>query len=264
MSDASWPTPRRHPELAPTEVHVWRCPLAQPPNVRGALAAVLTAEERARAARFLRPEHRERWIVARGVLRRLLAGYHATDPATLAIVEGPHGKPALADDPALAFNLSHSHELALLAFTRRRALGIDVERLRADRELRRMATRFFTAGEAAALARLPDAELPAAFFRCWTRKEAYVKAKGTGFTTALAAFAVEVAPGAPPALTWVADDREEPARWRLVALDPEPGYAGALCAEAGDWRLRCWEWSPAVTAGGCRGRDRGPHGDGAR
>jgi 4'-phosphopantetheinyl transferase len=155
---------------------------------------------------------------------------------------GPRGKPMLdAEDGLLRFNLSHSGDLALVAVSLGRDIGVDVERVRPDRDLERIATRFFSAAEVAALLALPRAERAGAFYRCWTRKEAYIKALGDGLAIPLDSFDVAFAPGATAALLASRLDSAEARRWSMAALEPGPGYAGAMVVEGDGWTMRCYE-----------------------
>jgi 4'-phosphopantetheinyl transferase len=211
----------------------------------GRLRGTLAEDERVRAARFHFEKDRCRFVAARGALRAILGRYLRVPPARLRFRYGPHGKPALAAEFAgsgLEFNVSHSHSLALLAVARGRALGVDVERLRADAAGREIAERFFSAYEVSALCGLPAARQPRAFFDCWTRKEAYVKARGEGLSFPLADFDVSLRPGEPAALLCVRGDEREAERWTLRALDVAPDYAAALVAEGSGWQLKTWRW----------------------
>jgi 4'-phosphopantetheinyl transferase len=140
------------------------------------------------------------------------------------------------------FNLSHSHRLALLAVARDREVGVDIEYLRVDVATEPLAEHFFSPQEVAALRALPDGLQAEAFFAAWTRKEAYIKARGRGLTSPLDQFAVSLSPGEPAKLLWVQGDDQEASRWSLRRLDPGPGYAGALAAESDDWALAFWQW----------------------
>ena len=210
-----------------------------------ALSRLLSEEERGRAARFVFAEHRTHFIVARGVLRQLLGSYLETPPEALRFAYGMHGKPELAGQHAqsgLRFNLSHSHRLALYAVTRGREVGIDVEHPRPGVDVERLARRFFAPQEIEGLLGMPPGRRWEGFYNCWTRKEAYLKARGEGITVALDSFAVSLRPGEPAALLRCAADSSEVARWRLQALLPGEEYVAALCAAGNDWRLRCWQW----------------------
>jgi 4'-phosphopantetheinyl transferase len=240
-----WKPPPESLELPADEVHVWRAPLDVAPSRLPGLQGALSDDERQRAARFLLQRHRDRFIVARAALRDVLARYLGVRPEELAFRYARHGKPSLETEAGshwLRFNLTHSHDLALVALARDRELGVDVEHLHRQVEAERIAERFFSPREAAVLLDLPAGMRHEAFFACWTRKEAYVKAQGGGLTIPLDRFHVSLAPGEPAALLATDDAPEEAARWSMRTLDPGPGYTGALAVEGGDWRLQCWEW----------------------
>ena len=240
------------PALGRGEVHVWWAALDLDTQRVAHLADSLSPDERARAERFHFDRDRVRFIAARGVLRALLGGYLGVSPPALAFEYGPHGKPALAASstgaPAAAlaaevrFNVSHSTGVALYALARGRDVGVDVEGLRGDFATDEIADRFFSPAERMALRALPAEARCAAFFACWTRKEAYIKARGVGLSLALDAFDVSLAPGEPAALLATRDDPAARDHWSLRALDPGPGLAGAVVAEGRDWALRCWSW----------------------
>jgi 4'-phosphopantetheinyl transferase len=147
----------------------------------------------------------------------------------LRFIYGDYGKPALASGQDLRFNLSHSKEVALLGVTRNAELGVDVEHIRADFATEDIARRFFSRAEVEVFNALPVEEQVAAFFRCWTRKEAYIKAIGKGLSQPLDKFDVALAPGVPPALLQAEDD--DASRWALSDIDVGKGYAGALVVE---------------------------------
>lgn len=202
------------------------------------LSALLAPDERARAGRFYFARHRRQFIVARGGLRRTLGEQLGVAPERLVFAYGPQGKPELAwpARSGMAFNLSHAGERALLAWTRAGEIGVDIECLRPVTP--GLAERFFAPEEAAALAALPAAEQTAAFFRCWTRKEAYLKALGSGLARPLDGFVVSLAPGQPAELLAVRGDPEEARHWRLEHLDPAPGYCAAIAMRRTAWDLQ--------------------------
>lgn len=235
---AAWEPAGSFPHLAPEEVHVWRCSLAQPPEALHRLEALLTPDERDRAARFRFAEHRHGWIAARGLLRTLLGRYLRMEPAAVQLQYGEHGKPALEVEE-LQFNLSHSGDRVLYAFTRERRVGVDVEQFRPRLSRMEIAERFFSPTEVAALRALPEADREAGFFNCWTRKEAYIKALGTGLSAPLRDFDVTLSPGEPARLLATRPDPAAAARWWLADLPMEPGWAAVVAVEGPGARLRC-------------------------
>ncbi|MBM3277460.1 MAG: 4'-phosphopantetheinyl transferase superfamily protein [Candidatus Handelsmanbacteria bacterium] len=223
--------------LSESEIQVWQTTLPQTEEEAAPFLTLLSADERTRANRFLVPHTRAAFAGARGALRLLLGAYLGADPAQLRFGYGPQGKPAL-EGGGLHFNLSHSGGLALCAFSLHLPLGIDVEQLRPQDTAAQLARRFFSAPEVAALeGMLPDRRAEA-FFTCWTRKEAYLKARGEGLGLGLGSFAVSL--GEPAAILRSDEGEGECRRWRLWSLRPRPGYVGALCAPASNWSLRCF------------------------
>ncbi len=229
--------------LQGNEVHVWQAALAPRPDMP-CLHELLSPDERAQAGRFRHARDRDRYILSHAFLRAVLGRYLGVDPVQLAFSCGPHGKPALAcgaGSAALRFNLTHAHELALLAVAWRREIGIDAEYVRPDLPYEEMARRFLACEEVAALAALPLAVQPWAFCRLWTRKEAYLKARGDGL--AFPPDRVHVSPAhEPAALLSAGGDAAEAARWSLYDLAPAPGYVATLAVQGQPLPPRQWHW----------------------
>jgi 4'-phosphopantetheinyl transferase len=223
--------------LGADEVQVWLADLDRLPDA--ALAGSLSADERERGRRLRFDRDRRRFVAARGLLRGLLARHLGLEPGRLRFRYGATGKPFLAGADGPRFNVSHSGGLALLAFAWGREVGVDVEQTRPVPEAETIARRYFSAREAAELARLPGSEREAAFFRCWTRKEAFIKATGEGLSRPLDAFDVTLAPGEPARLLRVAGEPEAACRYWLEDLSPGRGYAAALAVEGGPARVVC-------------------------
>jgi len=229
------------------EVHVLSASLDLPPSQRGRLWASLSPDERARAERFRFDIHRDRFIVARALLREILGALLGVAARRLAFDYSARGKPSLARPFAaedLRFNLSHADGLALYAIARGREVGVDVERVRPLPDAEHIAARFFSPREQAALRSLPAVERAAGFFACWTRKEAFLKATGDGLARRLDAFDVSVVPGLPARLERVEGDPREAGRWSLAEVRPAPGYVGAVAVAADRTCLPCREWLP--------------------
>ncbi len=244
-----WPQPPGRVRLEENEVHLWRASLDLSAAASEELAETLSPDERERAARFRVPRVRARFTAARGILRDILGRYLECPPSALLFGYRRHGKPYLlgGHEEDIRFNLSHSHDLALYGISRGKEIGIDMERIRQDREHERLAQRFFSPREAAVLGSLPPEARVDAFFRCWTRKEAYLKARGEGLAIPLASFEVSLAPGEAAALLSVAGDPREVERWSLWAIQAGPQYAAALAVEGQPARLEMWEWQMART-----------------
>ena len=208
-------------ELGSNEVHVWRALLDELPPQIDSFLHTLATDEQSRADRFYFQRDRERFITAHGVLRAILGLYLNRAPKCLSFCYSSHGKPALAWESggdAIRFNMSHSHGVALYAVTRGREVGIDLEFIRRDLEVEQIAERFFSRRETATLRALPADLRKYAFFLCWTRKEAYIKARGEGLSLPLDQFDVSLIPGKPAALLNTRPDSDEALRWALREL----------------------------------------------
>ena len=240
-----WHLPGEALLLGNDEVHVWRAALDDNPAQMDGMLRTLAEDERARAERFCFQRDRERFIVAHGVLREILGFYLNRAAQSVSFCYGYHGKPALARESGgntIHFNMSHSHGLALYAVTRGREIGIDLEFIRENLEAEQLAERFFSQCEIATLRALPASLKQYAFFLCWTRKEAYIKARGEGLSLPLDQFDVSLIPGEPAALLRTQADSGEALRWSLKDLSIGSGYVSALAVEGHGWSLSCWQW----------------------
>jgi 4'-phosphopantetheinyl transferase len=222
--------------LPADEVHIWIASLDVSPARRDELERLLSDDERERARRFRFDRDRHRYIAGRGQLREALSRYVGEQPAGLRFRYGPHDKPYLVGDGP-HFNLSHSGPVMLLALSSAAEVGIDVELDVQDLARERIAERFFSPGEVRALRALPAALQARAFLHCWTRKEAFIKARGDGLSLALDSFDVTLAPGKPTRLVRTAWSREEPEEWQFADLsDQEHGFIAAVACRSKGWR----------------------------
>jgi 4'-phosphopantetheinyl transferase len=238
-----WQPATHPPPLTTDEVHVWRVALDIGDPWLSRLREILADDERQRADRFHFEKDRRHFTAARGVMRILLAGYLARRPEEVRFAYSNYGKPRLADESNLRFNLTHSHGLALLAVTHGREIGVDVERLREmEGDGEPLAQRFFSPREAAVLRSLPPQLRREAFFHCWTRKEAYIKAQGKGLLLPLDQFDVSLHPDEPAALLATQHDPQEAQRWSLRSLFPGEGFVATVVVEGHLWRLWCGDW----------------------
>jgi 4'-phosphopantetheinyl transferase len=211
-------------------IRVWRAELDRPDRHAEALASVLSADVRDRAARFRFEIHRRRFIVGRGLLRFLLGRTLGVAPETIAFAYGALGKPWLRHPAGtgLEFNVSHSNDLALFALSWGTTIGVDLEYQRPDWDFSGVARRYFTEQEAGQIEALPhDARRPA-FFRGWTRKEAFLKARGDGLWLGLDQFEVSIDPKLPPQLLRTHWDPDEAHRWSIHDLAVDEGFAASL------------------------------------
>lgn len=216
------------PRLGAGEVHLWKLEpvtVQQPEHWLG----LLDAEEQARAARFRFAHLTQNFIADHARLRILLGHYLATAPKKLRFTKNAYGKPALAHpETRLRFNLSHTAGFTLLAISLDHELGVDVEAVRPMEDWQEIAASHFSAAENAELRSFDASDRNDAFFRCWTRKEAFLKASGEGLSKPLDAFSVSIANTTYPRFLSCEWNPEETQRWMLVSLDLGAGFAGAL------------------------------------
>jgi 4'-phosphopantetheinyl transferase len=232
-------------ELAENEIHVWRAHLDCGGTVLRKFEATLSSDEKDRANRFHFERDRNSFTAARGILRDLLGRYIAQDPGKIEFEYSPLGKPTLRAAPLdgpIRFNVSHSHGMALFAFASGRNVGVDIEQLRPDFGGDEIAQRYFAPQEVEELRALPVTLRPEGFFLCWTRKEAYVKARGEGLHIPLDSFHVSLTPGQPERL-----HTADALLWTLRSLRPDSNYVGALVGEGRGWHLKSWDWNPEET-----------------
>ena len=224
--------PRRLP--APDGIELWLVEGTGTESERWALQELLSEDECARATSFKVEDARASFIVSRGVLRTILGDKLACAPEVIRFDEGEHGKPFLAGAHAqsgVEFNVSHSGDVFLYAVSQGRTVGVDVERQKEGLDVEAIARRYFAPEEARRLLeQAPSEERVSNFYRCWTRKEAYLKARGTGLTTKLDAFEVTFLPGAPPAMLRTEIDGENPSDWDVFDVPVPEGYVAALVA----------------------------------
>jgi len=235
------------PRLAPGEAHVWRASLAASRDELARLHELLSEDERARAARFRYDVHRERFIAGRGTQRRLLARYLGVDAASIRYRYAARGKPALDGPEAesgVRFNVSNAEDGLLVALVLEREVGVDLEPVHRVVDRDAVARRFFSVPENQVYDTIAEEERDAAFFTCWTRKEAYIKAVGDGLSMPLDCFDVTLRPGEPARLLATRGDPSQAERWTLRELDPGPGWLGALVVEGPSPALRLYDWDP--------------------
>jgi len=241
----NWKLPPADLTISKGHVHVWYVSLDQSESLLHRLAQTLSDEEHKRAQRFHFRKDRDHFIAARGALKDILSHYLKREPEELFFHYNEYGKPKLAENSSrLCFNVSHSGNIALYAVTYGREVGIDVEQIRPDFAEEPIARRFFSPAEAAVFSDLAAHEKKEAFFSCWTRKEAFIKATGKGVSFGLDNFDVSLLPDKPAALLSVKGDKKEARRWSLKNLDIQPGYRAALAVEGHDWQLQSWQWRP--------------------
>lgn len=226
------------------EVHVWQVTLDLAQDEVERLKRWLSTDELGRAERLIFADHRKRFIAARGSLRAILGRYLNIAPADICFEYALHGKPQLAAihvlPQPLYFNLAHSEEIALIAVTGIGAVGIDVERIRPAYPSEQVARNFFSPGEIGRLGKLPAHEYDHAFFHCWTRKEAFIKATGQGLLLPLDQFEVSLPHEESATLLRTDWNPDEAANWSLHQLEAGAGYAASLAVRGHDFQLKCW------------------------
>lgn len=236
--------PPEGPALGPGAVALWAVSLDAPPEEIATAGAGLAPDEQARAASFRFHLHRRRFVLGRAALRSILARYVAIAARDLQFAYGPRGKPSLPLGSSLHFNLSHSEDLAVVAVSRVGRLGIDLERIRPhDDDLESLAHTFLSPGELQRFRALPSGSKPQALMECWTLKEAFLKALGTGFAQSSESLDLWLAPGESVRTLSFCEESGRSSTWSLRRLRPALGYAGALALEGQAAELQCWRWT---------------------
>lgn len=239
-----WDAPPENPELHQGEIHIWRVHLDEMVPQIAEFRHFLNLSEKRRADRFHFQHDQAHFTVGRGMLRLILSRYLATDPRSLDFDYNQYGKPALAKklQSRIQFNVSHSHGIALIAVTLDAEIGVDVEWIRPEFAELKIANRFFSPEEVQALKRLPESAQKGGFFNCWTRKEAFIKAKGKGLSLPLNQFVVSLDPKNPAKLLKTAWDPTEVSQWSLYALPIDKQFRAALAVEGQQHEILCWIW----------------------
>jgi 4'-phosphopantetheinyl transferase len=236
LSPLTWPASPFRTTIAPDEVHLWAWPLQPVPRDLSALLEVLDRREQERMQRFHFAADSERYAVAHGNLRRILGAYLNLAPEKLCFRNNQFGKPELSGETSLKFSLSHSKSIALLAVDHAQPVGVDVEDVRPIEA--EVADGHFSATELSNLRGLEGDAWLTGFYRCWTRKEAILKAEGVGLSRALDSFDVSLLPDKKAVL--IATRQRFSYSWRLHDLAPSSGTIGALATAQPNARLACF------------------------
>jgi 4'-phosphopantetheinyl transferase len=231
----------------PGEVHVWLLRLDLTRPLQSRLERLMSAEEDARAERFVVPADRARYAAAHGLLRVVLSGYLGIRPEEIVLEAGAYGKPQLSDRSGPRFNLSHAGALGLVAVSAVREVGVDVEEIQELRDVDALAEACFSRAELAAFRSIPRSRRLRAFFAGWTRKEAVLKLLGDGLTRALDSFDVSLTPGAPARLLRWEGGPGPHGRCTLRALHPALGYVGAVAFDGREVSIRHRPWEAVIS-----------------
>ncbi len=245
MKSSSWESPPEIVSIGYQHVHVWRMRLGSSDYQAGEMQSKLSTEEKHRAAKFQSSDDRTRYITAHYYTREILSKYLGQPPEKIRFAYNQYSKPELEEDtnaPGLRFNLSHSAEIALLAVANGFNVGVDIELVKHDKATEDIARRFYSSREVELLLNQPGNIRDEAFFRIWTRKEAYIKVRGEGMAIPLDQIEVSFLPGDQPKITGIMDDPLVAARWSLFHLEPEEGYTGALAVEGHPDQLELFRW----------------------
>lgn len=247
VTDERWERAEMGPPLSSEEVHVWRVGLDRGDREIETFRRLLDPREQQRSDAMVFRHHGDRLTIAHGALRLILGSYLSIDPREVRYAYGQNQKPSLAATHGTQgprFNLSHSDNLALIAVARGRELGIDLEKLRTTIDVDRVAKRFFSPREMMSLGGGSIAKRREAFFSTWTRKEAYLKARGDGLRYPLEAFSVDVDPAGNPILARNSRNPEDVGRWTFRTLALSASFFGTLVVEGFGWSQRCFDWGP--------------------
>ena len=243
-----WKIPPKLLTIETDQVHVWRICLDLQEQNSTKYAYILSENEANKAEKFYFEVDRIRYKVMRTTVRMVLGNYLGIAPGDLEIAYSQYGKPYISTTSMkkdIHFNLSHAGDVGLIAVATSRHIGVDLELVRQESSIESIAKRFFTPEEAGHLLSLPASLQPEAFFTCWTRKEAFVKARGEGLSIPLDQFEVSFYPNNTPKLLCVRNDPGESGRWSMFHLDPGVDYVGALVVEGKDLDVTGWDWSRA-------------------
>lgn len=241
-----WLSPPAEMDLVEGRVDLWRASLDCSTSVRQSLWRSLSEDEKERAGRYKHDQDREHFITRRGILRILLAKYLQSLPIEIRLSRNAFGKVMLVENAnpiGLEFNASHSEGMVLFAFAYRRRVGVDLEKIRDNPEVLKAARRYLSVYENAVLASLPQEARMKAFYECWTRKEAFLKAQGTGLMMELTQFDVSFGPGQQPQILEIRGEVKPRGHWRVEDISVGGGFSAALVVDGHDFDINYWQFS---------------------
>jgi 4'-phosphopantetheinyl transferase len=246
LMDQFWSPASESFSLSEGDVQIWRAWLKRPPEQVDGLMAVLSEDERARAGRFHYAKDRSHFIAGRAILRTLLGRYLLLSPNEVLFTYSQHGRPDLdkrVNTIGLQFNLSHSEELAIFAFTRGRKLGIDLEYQRWLSDLSELAASCLSQNEFEIWSNLPTSQQQGAFYLLWTQKEAFLKAEGEGLSQPLESIELAFEQDTAATLENIRDCSIGECKWSATTFVPAPGYLASLFVSGEGWQLTCREYA---------------------
>lgn len=237
-----WLNPPDNLILREKEAHIWRADLELNDCFQSSFLKLLSNDEKNRAHKFRFSKDRQNFITARGILRSLIGKYLKINPAEITFRYNEFGKPGISNNNHLHFNISHSQNLALFAFTNNFNVGVDVEYVNPNIEAKDIAKNFFSANEIIKLLALPEKQQALGFFNCWTRKESFIKAVGEGLSFPLNKFEVSLEPDKPAQLLATDWDPKAISNWSIYSMSPGANFVGSLAIEGLVEKVKFWNW----------------------
>ena len=231
FNDNEWENPAHFPDLCANEVHIWRADLLERSKQVESFMNVLSTAEKERANRFHFKKDREQFIVAKGISRLLLSNYIPSSAKEITFEFNAYGKPCLTGSHPLQFNISHAGGLGLFAFVLTSPIGVDIEKIKQDIEIQKIAKRFFSIAETNKILNLPKPQQVDAFFNCWTRKEAFIKAHGEGLSLPLSEFEVSILDTERVKILAINWASTEVNHWNLLKISPKKTWKAAVAVK---------------------------------
>lgn len=228
--------------LSDEEAHIWRADLEHDVCFQSSYLKILSPDEKNRAQKFRFTRDSRNFIIARGILRSLIGKYLEINPAEISFQYSEFGKPGIADNHSLQFNISHSQNIALFAFIKKHHVGVDVEFVNPAIDVKDIAEKFFSTNEIMKLLALPEKQQTLGFFNCWTRKEAFIKAVGEGLSFPLNKFEVSLEPDKPAKLLAAEWEPKDVSKWSIYSISPGLNFVGSLAIEGLVEKVKFWNW----------------------
>lgn len=241
-----WPIPNKFPNLEMHQAHIWSAVLNYDIQKLKIFFDLLDADEQVRANRFHFEKDRNQFIASHGILRKILSGYLNISPEKIIFSYNEFGKPFIANQSDIQFNLSHSKNITLIAITKNYSIGVDIEYIKQTRDIEAIAERYFSTHECSALKQLPTEERQKAFFNGWSRKEAFLKAHGQGLSYSLEKVEVSLATNEPAKFIAIHDANENISEWELYNLEPANDFAAAVAIKGELKKIEMLQWQENI------------------